>query len=241
MNANMMPAQSLRPRRPRSEAPTPRLDLLTMQLPRSAAPGLAPRSARSGRHGFVRSVLSPSAMAGPAPHLDWTSSKAVDQRLHTPHRSRCPRGPAQQWMPLALVPASGRAEVTGCRARRCPGAVTELGAGFWGDDPCNWTAAARGVNRASYPRSNAPTGWRRPRRWPGHRPGLLRMTGAGGGFRAANDPAQQRWYCLRDVAAIAQALQLARPAPFLWDAPRSKPPSAARLPFAKRPWLAALA
>ncbi|MFX8512237.1 SURF1 family cytochrome oxidase biogenesis protein, partial [Acinetobacter baumannii] len=47
--------------------------------------------------------------------------------------------------------------------------------------------------------------------------GLLRMSEPGGGFLRRNDPAQQRWHS-RDVAAIAQALQLARPAPFFVDA-----------------------
>ena len=68
--------------------------------------------------------------------------------------------------------------------------------------------------------------------------GLLRMSEPGGGFLRSNDPAQQRWHS-RDVAAIAQALQLARPAPFFVDAglPSLKGPASADLPPAQSgPW-----
>ena len=66
--------------------------------------------------------------------------------------------------------------------------------------------------------------------------GLLRMSEPGGGFLRSNDPAQQRWHS-RDVAAIAQALQLARPAPFFVDAglPSLKAPRRPTCPGAKRP------
>ena len=64
------------------------------------------------------------------------------------------------------------------------------------------------------------------------------MSEPGGGFLRRNDPAQQRWHS-RDVAAIAQALQLARPAPFFVDAglPSLTAPASADLPPAQSgPW-----
>ncbi len=47
--------------------------------------------------------------------------------------------------------------------------------------------------------------------------GLLRMSEPNGGFLRQNNPAEHRWYS-RDVAAIAQAQQLDRVAPFFVDA-----------------------
>lgn len=47
--------------------------------------------------------------------------------------------------------------------------------------------------------------------------GLLRKSEPGGGFLRHNNPGEQRWYS-RDVAAIAQAQQLSRVAPFFVDA-----------------------
>jgi surfeit locus 1 family protein len=52
----------------------------------------------------------------------------------------------------------------------------------------------------------------------------MRMSEPGGGFLRKNDPANGQWYS-RDVAAIAQAQGLSRPAPYFIDqgVPASNP------------------
>ncbi|MEW6258248.1 MAG: SURF1 family protein [Pseudomonadota bacterium] len=58
--------------------------------------------------------------------------------------------------------------------------------------------------------------------------GLLRLSEPGGGFLRDNDPAADRWYS-RDVAAIAQARELAPVAPYFIDADST--PNAGGLPI----------
>ncbi|MFT4241997.1 MAG: SURF1 family protein [Acidovorax sp.] len=98
-------------------------------------------------------------------------------------------------------------------------AVTELGAGFWvvtALEQADGTQVL--VNRGFVPQAQRAQ-WlaAAPPPGPAAVQGLLRMNEPGGGFLRANDPAQQRWYS-RDVAAMAQALQLPRAAPFFVDA-----------------------
>ena len=101
-------------------------------------------------------------------------------------------------------------------------ATTALGAGYWVLTPLQQADGTQVlVNRGFVPQAQR-TQW-----LPTDTPttaaawvtvdGLLRMSEPGGGFLRRNDPAQQRWHS-RDVAAIAQAQQLARAAPFFVDA-----------------------
>ena len=151
----------------------------------------------------------------------------VDQRVHAapvalPPPGEWPRVSAESHEYLPVVASGhwlpGKTVLTQ--------AVTALGAGFWvvsalqQDDGtqvlvnrgfipqaqrAQWadTAADVSANAAQQPRSTVQ--------------GLLRMTEPKGGFLRSNDPAQQRWFS-RDVAAMAQALQLPRAAPFFIDA-----------------------
>lgn len=119
-------------------------------------------------------------------------------------------------------------------------ATTALGAGYWVLTPLQTSEGTQVlVNRGFVPQDQRV-------RWQSGAGadesatvvGLLRMSEPGGGFLRRNDPAQQRWHS-RDVAAIAQALQLARPAPFFVDAglPSLKGPASADLPPAHSgPW-----
>lgn len=103
-------------------------------------------------------------------------------------------------------------------------ATTVLGAGYWVLTPlqqANGTQVL--VNRGFVPQTQR-TQWLLPQARPTATApvtvdGLLRMSEPGGGFLRRNDPAQQRWHS-RDVAAIAQAQQLAQAAPFFVDAGR---------------------
>lgn len=101
-------------------------------------------------------------------------------------------------------------------------AATELGSGFWVITPLqaadgSQTLVNRGFVPASerqawLPESGAPASESPPQTITG----LLRMTEPGGGFLRENDAQQQRWYS-RDVAAIAAAQGLDRPAPYFID------------------------
>ncbi|MBP2299781.1 SURF1 family protein [Azospirillum picis] len=105
-------------------------------------------------------------------------------------------------------------------------AVSDLGGGFWVLTPL---VTDRGftvlVNRGFVPPDR-----RDPASRAGGLPagevtvtGLLRMTEPRGGFLRSNDPAADRWYS-RDVAAIAAARGLDRPAPYFIDADRTPNP-----------------
>lgn len=103
-------------------------------------------------------------------------------------------------------------------------ASTVLGAGYWVLTPLQQTDGTQVlVNRGFVPDNQRsqwlPTGAPTPVSAPVTIEGLLRLSEPGGGFLRHNDPAQQRWHS-RDVAAIAQAQQLAQAAPFFVDAGR---------------------
>ncbi len=98
-------------------------------------------------------------------------------------------------------------------------AVTALGAGFWvvaalqQDDGTQVL-----VNRGFIPQDQrAEWANKADDAAPATVQGLLRITEPHGGFLRSNEPGAQRWYS-RDVAAIAQALQLSHAAPFFIDA-----------------------
>ena len=123
-------------------------------------------------------------------------------------------------------------------------ATTALGAGYWVLTPLQTSEGTQVlVNRGFVPQDQRAhwqggAGADESASAPATVVGLLRMSEPGGGFLRSNDPAQQRWHS-RDVAAIAQALQLARPAPFFVDAglPSLKSPASADLPPAQSgPW-----
>jgi len=123
-------------------------------------------------------------------------------------------------------------------------ATTALGAGYWVLTPLQTSEGTQVlVNRGFVPqdqraRWQGGAGADESASAPATVVGLLRMSEPGGGFLRRNDPAQQRWHS-RDVAAIAQALQLARLAPFFVDAglPSLKGPASADLPPAQSgPW-----
>jgi len=107
-------------------------------------------------------------------------------------------------------------------------AVTALGSGFWvvsalQQDDGTAVLVNRGFipqeQRAEWAPSDPATSTITPSAPPSPVTvqGLIRMTEPKGGFLRSNDPAQQRWFS-RDVAAIAQALQLGHAAPFFIDA-----------------------
>ncbi|WP_436127541.1 SURF1 family protein [Acidovorax sp. LjRoot117] len=153
----------------------------------------------------------------------------VDQRVHA---APVPLPSASEW-PGIDAARHEYLPVT-VRGQWLPGktvftqAVTALGSGFWvvsalqQDD-----GTAVLVNRGFIPQKQraewAPPAPAAPTTTPLAPPspvtvqGLIRMTEPKGGFLRTNDPAQQRWFS-RDVAAIAQALQLNHAAPFFIDA-----------------------
>lgn len=144
----------------------------------------------------------------------------VDQRVHAapvapPPASRWPTVNAaeHEYLPVTL------------QGRWLPDktvltqAVTELGAGFWVLTALQQADGTQVlVNRGFVPQEQRAQ-WQAatPPEGPANVQGLLRMSEPDGGFLRANDPAQQRWHS-RDVAAIAQALQLPNAAPFFIDA-----------------------
>lgn len=117
-------------------------------------------------------------------------------------------------------------------------ASTVLGAGYWVLTPLQQADGTQVlVNRGFVPDKQRAQ-WLAPNTNAATQPappvvveGLLRMSEPGGGFLRRNDPAQQRWHS-RDVAAIAQAQQLPRAAPFFVDAgiPRLQNGATAELP-----------
>ncbi|MBP3979714.1 MULTISPECIES: SURF1 family protein [unclassified Acidovorax] len=124
-------------------------------------------------------------------------------------------------------------------------ASTALGAGYWVMTPLQQADGTQVlVNRGFVPQGQRAQWKARPATPPGTATepvtveGLLRMSEPGGGFLRRNDPAQQRWYS-RDVAAMAQARQLPRAAPFFVDAgipDRQSAATAERPPAAQGPW-----
>jgi len=110
-------------------------------------------------------------------------------------------------------------------------AVTELGAGSWVMTPLQQADGTQVlVNRGFVPQGRTPEPAPTDAAGPQVVLGLMRMSEPAHGFLRANDPASWRWHS-RDVAAMSQALGLARAAPFFVDAglPASAPPVAAPL------------
>lgn len=124
-------------------------------------------------------------------------------------------------------------------------ASTALGAGYWVMTPLQQADGTQVlVNRGFVPQGQRAQWQARPASPPNTATepvtveGLLRMSEPDGGFLRRNDPAQQRWYS-RDVAAMAQARQLPRAAPFFVDAgiPDLQAAATAELPpAAQGPW-----
>lgn len=98
-------------------------------------------------------------------------------------------------------------------------AVTEHGPGFWVLAPFRAGAGFTVlINRGFVPEGQRATEERRKAAGEAARVvGLLRLSEPEGGFLRANDPAGGRWYS-RDVAAIAQARELGKVAPYFVDA-----------------------
>ncbi|MET0238811.1 MAG: SURF1 family protein [Sphingobium sp.] len=98
-------------------------------------------------------------------------------------------------------------------------ALTDLGPGYWVLAPLDTGRFTLLVNRGFVGKANRdalapePTGTVTVT-------GLLRLTEPKGGFLRSNDPAADRWFS-RDVAAIAKARALPRPAPYFLDADAS--------------------
>lgn len=127
-------------------------------------------------------------------------------------------------------------------------ATTSLGAGYWVMTPLQrddgtqvlvnrgFVPADQRAQWADRPADSTPSG-------PVSVHGLLRMSEPGGGFLRRNDPAQNRWHS-RDVAAMAQTLQLTQAAPYFVDAGLPTPPAHPALgatnteqrPSAQGPW-----
>lgn len=106
-------------------------------------------------------------------------------------------------------------------------AVTDRGAGYWVMSAFETDAGWRlWVNRGFVPtEARATSDWQAPATGPVTVQGLLRLSQTGGGFLRDNDPAAGRWYS-RDVAAMAQAVQIGPVAPFFLDAVAGPDPSA---------------
>lgn len=97
-------------------------------------------------------------------------------------------------------------------------ALTELGAGFWVLSP--FQLSDGGIVLVN--RGFVPSSFKSALSFPSTTivTGLLRMREPVGGFLRNNVPADDRWYS-RDVAAIANARELANVAPFFVDAEQS--------------------
>ncbi len=122
-------------------------------------------------------------------------------------------------------------------------ATTELGAGFWVMTPLQQNDHTQVlVNRGFVP-ADQRTQWQTPEppTGAGERvtvEGLLRISEPGGGFLRRNAPEQQRWHS-RDVAAMAQALQLPNAAPYFVDVGfpnRQGATNTEQRPTASGPW-----
>ena len=100
-------------------------------------------------------------------------------------------------------------------------AVTERGAGFWVLTPLRVSDATTIlINRGFVPADRSSPEARIASELaagPVMVTGLLRLTEPGGAFLRSNDPANDRWFS-RDVAAIAQAKNLAHVEPYVIDA-----------------------
>ncbi len=98
-------------------------------------------------------------------------------------------------------------------------AVTDLGGGYWVLTPLAGKTFTVLVNRGFVPSSRRTSGSRQAGNSDGpvRVTGLLRITEPDGGFLRSNDAAAGRWYS-RDVAAIAGAKGISRPAPYFIDA-----------------------
>lgn len=97
-------------------------------------------------------------------------------------------------------------------------AVTALGSGFWVISALQQADGTQVlVNRGFIPQDQRAQWANQTDAAPATVQGLVRITEPKGGFLRTNDPAEQRWFS-RDVAAIAQAMQLPRAAPFFIDA-----------------------
>lgn len=144
----------------------------------------------------------------------------VDQRVHA--------------APVALPPASAWPGITAdtheylpvtATGQWLPGktvltqAVTALGSGFWVMSALQQADGTQVlVNRGFIPQDQrAEWASKTDSAEPATVQGLVRMSEPKGGFLRSNEPAAQRWFS-RDVAAMAQALQLPQAAPFFIDA-----------------------
>lgn len=144
----------------------------------------------------------------------------VDQRVHA---APVALPPAAQW-PGITADTHEYLPVT-LTGHWLPGktvltqAVTALGSGFWVLSALQQADGTQVlVNRGFIPQDQrAEWASKADSAEPATVQGLIRITEPKGGFLRSNDPAAERWFS-RDVAAIAQALQLPRPAPFFIDA-----------------------
>lgn len=127
-------------------------------------------------------------------------------------------------------------------------ATTRLGAGYWVMTPLERDDGTQVlVNRGFVPADQRARWAEQPVQATPGGPvtvqGLLRMSEPGGGFLRRNDPAQSRWHS-RDMAAMAQALQLPQAAPYFVDAgvPQAQPTpdlgaaNTEQRPSAQGPW-----
>lgn len=98
-------------------------------------------------------------------------------------------------------------------------AVTDLGGGYWVLTPLEGKTFTVLVNRGFVPSSRRTSRSRQAGNADGpvRVTGLLRITEPDGGFLRSNDAAAGKWYS-RDVAAIAAAKGISRPAPYFIDA-----------------------
>lgn len=109
-------------------------------------------------------------------------------------------------------------------------ALTEAGAGFWLMTPLQLSDGTQVLVNRGFTPEKLRGQWLKQIAEAGPSAeivtviGLMRMSEPGGGFLRKNDPANDQWYS-RDVAAIAQAQGLSRPAPYFIDqgVPASNP------------------
>lgn len=109
-------------------------------------------------------------------------------------------------------------------------ALTEAGAGFWLMTPLQLSDGTQVLVNCGFTPEKLRSQWLKqiaeaaPSAETVTVIGLMRMSEPGGGFLRKNDPANAQWYS-RDVAAIAQAQGLSRPAPYFIDqgVPASNP------------------
>lgn len=145
----------------------------------------------------------------------------VEQRVHAPPQ---PIPPPASWPSVTAASDEYRhVSVTGRLLNdreTLVQAVTEEGPGYWVLTPLQRDDGTQVlINRGFVPSERRDPSTRRNGNPEGQVEitGLLRMTEPKGGFLRNNAPEQNRWYS-RDVAAIAAARGLTRPAPFFIDA-----------------------